>query len=402
MESKNSSIQCEWMVNPDQKWLERHWRALEAQAEPNLFLSWLWIGTWLDCFVDNCCVVLARQEDKIVGLGIIVMKEKKIAGLSYGRQFCLHRTGIPSQDQIWIEYNDFLMEKALANTVRPLMTACVMSQMNGTDIFEIGASLDVDFVNHGPQSVAADCGSGGADPQPVLSGLALAEKEVVWESVGFALDFGPLKDEQQTLDSFLSRNARYQIKRSLKKYSALGEVKITTASSVTQGLEFFNHAADYHLSRWGSKSEQSGFANPGFLHFHHELIRRGLPQRQVAIHHLQAGEEDLGVIYNFHHANWVLFYLSALNYGSGDNHLKPGLVAHYLLIQDAWNKGALGYDFMGGIARYKKTFANRECRLAISQFRYPHFTYSVKKVIRALKRRALKRRVLSESSSDCP
>ncbi|KKD00315.1 GNAT family N-acetyltransferase [Photobacterium halotolerans] len=390
MESKNSLIQCEWMVNPDQKWLEKHWRALEARAEPNLFLSWLWIGTWLDCFVDNFCVVLAKQDEKIVGLGIVVMKEKKIAGLSYGRQFCLHRTGILAQDQIWIEYNDYLMDKTVADTVRPLMTACVMSQMNGTDSFEVGASLDVEFVMNLPQPAAAS------------PGLAAIEKEVVWESVAFALDFAPLKEQQQTLDSFLSRNARYQIKRSLNKYRALGEMKITTAVSVAQGLEFFNHAADYHMSRWGNKSEQSGFANPGFLHFHHELIRRGLPEGQVAIHHLQAGEQDLGVIYNFHYGHWVLFYLSALNYGPGDNHLKPGLVAHYLLIQDAWEKGALGYDFMGGIARYKKTFANRECRLAIHQFRYPHFTYSVKKAIRALKRRALKRRALSESSADCP
>ncbi|KDM90741.1 GNAT family N-acetyltransferase [Photobacterium galatheae] len=399
--ARNSDFfQCEWVVSPDLKWLKTQWLELETRAESNLFLSWLWIGTWLDCFVDDFYVVVARNDECTVGLGIIVIQEKKMASLSFGRQFCLHRTGDRLQDQIWIEYNDFLLDCSVAELVRPLMTACVMSNMNGTDTFVVGASKDMDFL--GSSVMGTDTFVNGTDTLMVLADgtVVLPEREVVWESQAFLLDFAPLHEQQQTLDSYLSRSARYQIKRSLKKYQAQGELKIITASSVAQGLALFEHAAGYHLKRWGDQPEQSGFANPYFLRFHQALIRRGLPAGAVAIHHIYAGELDLGVVYNFHHGNWVLFYLSALNYDFGsaieDRHLKPGLVAHYLLIQKAMAQGFSGYDFMGGLSRYKQTFANQTIGLAVYHYRFPHLLYAMKKLIRGLKRR-----VWSQNSSRC-
>ncbi|QUJ69322.1 GNAT family N-acetyltransferase (plasmid) [Photobacterium sp. GJ3] len=414
--ARNSDFfQCEWIANPDPQWLKGQWMALEARAEPNLFLSWLWIGTWLDCFVDDYYVVLARNDDTTVGLGIIVIKAKKLATLNVGRQFCLHRTGDPFMDQIWIEYNDFLLDSSVAALVRPLMTACVMANMKGTDTFVVGASEALDFLgcDVAETGTLAVNGVYGTDTLMVLAdgSVVQPEREVVWDSTAYRLDFSPLRAENQTLDRYLSRNARYQIKRSLKKYQALGTLKITTASSVTQGLHFFEHAAEHHLKRWGRSPHQSGFANPNFLHFHQELIRRGFPKGQVVLHHLQAGQHDLGVIYNFHYDHWVHFYLSALNYeapapcvdakgneeANGDRHLKPGLVAHYLLIEEAMAKGFAGYDFMGGQSRYKQTFANQTVGLAVYHYRFPHVVYAMKKVIRGLKRR-----VWSQSSSGCP
>lgn len=399
--ARNSDFfQCEWVVNPDQKWLKTQWLALEARAESNLFLSWLWIGTWLDCFVDDFSVVVARNEACVVGLGIIVIHENKMTSLSLGRQFCLHRTGDRLLDQIWIEYNDFLLDRTVADLVRPLMTACVMNNMKGADTFVVGVTQDKDFL--GCAVMGTDNFEHGTDTLMVLADgtVVLPEKEVGWESQAFQLYFAPLQKQHQTLDAYLSRSARYQIKRSMKIYQAAGGLKVITASSVAQGLVLFEHAAGYHLKRWGNRPGQSGFANPHFLRFHQELIRRGLPSGTVAIHHIYAGERDLGVVYNFHHGNWVLFYLSALNYdlssSAEDRHLKPGLVAHYLLIQMAMEQGFDGYDFMGGVSRYKQTFANQTVGFAVYHYRFPHLLYRMKKVIRGLKRR-----VWSQNNSRC-
>jgi hypothetical protein len=89
-----------------------------------------------------------------------------------------------------------------------------------------------------------------------------------------------------------------------------------------------------------------------------------------------AGEQTIGVLYNFVHDGLVLNYQSGFLYES-DNRLKPGLVSLVLSVEDAIARGERGYDFMAGAAGHKNRLGNSRTspELACCRQRYlgkPH------------------------------
>ncbi|GAB3516716.1 GNAT family N-acetyltransferase [Photobacterium alginatilyticum] len=365
MELGNHSVQCDISYNPDRDKLAKTWRQLEAQAQPSFFLSWLWIGSWLDSCVEDCYLVEACMGSEVVGLGILVAQKSKLP-FDSRKSYYLHRTGDPERDKLCMEYNDFLLLPQYAEKVRTAMLSTVFLTLVGNGTLVVGAS------QAGLFDSALDLG---------------AERRCVWDSVAYKLDLNSLRANQMSLDQCLSRSGRYQIKRSLKRYESLGEITIDTAASVEAALGMLAVAEPYHLERWGDQPGQSGFANPTFKHFHHCLIQRGTDSGEVVLHSIFAGDELIGVIYNFHYGNQVYFYLSALNYRLQDKHLKPGLTAHYLLINQALSQGMDSYDFMAGATRYKQTFANSESPVATYHYQLPHFALRVEGSLRNLKQR---------------
>lgn len=365
MGSYDNSVQCEIFYNPNRDWLANAWQQLELNAQPNIFLSWLWIGSWLDCFIDDFYLIEARYNQKVVGLGILVARKSKYP-LNSSKNYFLHRTGDNELDQAWIEYNDFLLLPELAEITRNVMMSKIMHSLTGKGTFVVGASLKEVFDG------ASDLG---------------VEQRSAWETMAYKLDLDELRENNRTLEQSISRSGRYQIKRSMRKYEDKGKITISTATTPSEALQMFSIAEPFHIKRWGNRLGQSGFVNAHFKRFHRTLIERGVNNGNVVFHHICVGGETLAVIYNFYYGNTVYFYLSALNYEYQDKHLKPGLVAHYLLIKKALSEGMVCYDFMGGITRYKKTFANRESCLAVLHYQHPQLALKVENTIRDLKRR---------------
>ena len=83
------------------------------------------------------------------------------------------------------------------------------------------------------------------------------------------------------------------------------------------------------------------------------------PHGAVRISRTLAGDQTIGVLYNFVHDGRVLNYQSGFLYES-DGRLKPGLVSHVLAIQDSIARGERSYDFLAGGGGHKSRLANRE------------------------------------------
>ncbi|MEZ8739772.1 GNAT family N-acetyltransferase [Photobacterium swingsii] len=371
MDTINASenIECEWSHNPCRELLKLRWQALEKEAKPNPFISWCWIGPWLHTMVNDCWLLTASSNDQIVGLALFTKRQKKNwLGQNYDHYF-LHRLGNQTADQIWIEYNDFLLEGSKAAQVREAMFQAIQSRLQPRDCVSIGAS----------RQAAMFHGAFKADTAPLMLPLT------VWESPSYQVDLQCIQSKHRSLMESLSKSARKQIRRSIKKYECCGTIKIETAETCEKALNLFDQAKHNHIKRWGSEPGQSGFANPIFVQFHQAFIRNNFASGLIQIHSLSVGGYDIGIIYNFHCNGVVYFYLSSLSYND-DPQLKPGLVAHYLLIEDALRGGMKVYDFMGGEARYKQTFANCQHPLAIIEYRKPHFALSLQNMARSAKR----------------
>ncbi|MCP4988804.1 MAG: GNAT family N-acetyltransferase [Colwellia sp.] len=323
------------------------WQYLEYNSNCSVFLSWQWIGNWLDLVTDKVFLVEAYREDEIVGLGFFVEKTRKVFRCFSIKQWWLHRTGIQQQDQIWLEYNDFLLNEACSVAVRGKM---------------IKAIADFD------QSV-----------KEVIIGLSASERiesftrsftkfnflsASIVKAKGYLAALSCSKEDY--LRNTLSKNTRGQVSRSKKLLQSQGALTFKVVSEPEKLVELYPKIASIHIDKWQTTNEGSGFSNSVFESFHKSIALHNTNEIvQVAV--LMLNEEELGYLVNFVYNNKVYFYLSALQQ-SPDNKIKIGLTLHSEAIRYYAEKGIESYDFLGGDARYKQSLSNQKYGLEIKCF----------------------------------
>lgn len=338
------------------------WQALEARSNNDVFLSWAWISTWLQQYQPNAIVVKAEHAQQLVGLGILVVKhETRRLGLVHCKQLHLHQTGNPSQDQIWIEYNDFLTSKPCQQD----MLRYLQQQLKWNELV-IGAIREGDLAN--------------------LNNSANLPAHELWSAPSFQVSLTP----QQDYLAERSRNTRYQIRRSAKRYTQQhGELAIRRPNNSAQALQWFNDIGPVHKKRWGTGRNGSGYANPEFVGFHQQLIKGYWHTGLVDLVRLYAGDELIASFYNLTYRGKVYFYLGGLQ-ATTDNKLKPGLLGHSLCIEDYTQRGFHTYDFMGGNERYKTQLADFHCQLHKVALQQPNIGLALERLARLGKQRVIR------------
>lgn len=123
MLSSGAEILVTRTVPPPLAKLEKDWRELESRGEHSFFMSWFWIGSWLERLPEDVPRWLLRAQSKgrIVGLGVICANTVRRQGVFVSRglhlHLHLHRTGRPELDELTVEYNGFLAEDGLERQV---------------------------------------------------------------------------------------------------------------------------------------------------------------------------------------------------------------------------------------------------------------------------------------------
>lgn len=345
--------------------LGRDWLALEQKNNLSFFLSWHWIGTWLDVFKPAVFVVRAeRQDGTLCGLGLLTRAVERRHGFLQTQTLRLHQTGQWDQDQIWIEYNGFLTEPADSASIQQQLTDYLCRQFPQWDELILGA-ID----EQKAQQLQQQCA------------LFVHER---WSAPCYGVDLAKLRLEQHSYLASLSHNSRYQIRRSERIYQQLGSLSLRRPGSVNEALDWFEQIGPFHLRRWGSGPHQSGFANPQFVSFHRQLVERCWEQQQVDIVALYAGEMHIATFYNLVYGNKIYFYLSGIQ-AVTDNKQKPGLLGHSYCIQQYLERGFDFYDFMGGNERYKTQLGHRHGRLVQVAMQRPRLKLRLEQLARRLK-----------------
>lgn len=356
-----SRYQVSWS-NVDRTTLQLEWMALESRADTTFFTTWCWTDSWLRTFQPAARVARIQYDGLLVGLGLFTCLPEVRHGWLRSRVLRLARTGQPRQDQIWIEYNNLLLDRQHVENATAAFNAFLLQQSDWDEL-EIGAATPQVIANFSHPTL-----------QPVER----------WSAPTFGVDLTALRrNGKQYLDS-LSRNARYQINRSAKRYREQGPLTLRCFNGESDILQHWQALGSLHRQRWGNQPEQSGFANPDFEAFHLDLLATAAPSGCVELCTLSAGDRLLGCLYNFIHQNRVYFYLSGIQQES-DAHLKPGLLIHALAIQHYLDRGLEYYDFMGGEARYKRTLATEAGTLQMVSFQRPRLRLKIEQLARQVK-----------------
>jgi CelD/BcsL family acetyltransferase involved in cellulose biosynthesis len=321
--------------------LAPQWRALQAQADPNFFTGWTWIGCWLAHLSPAHRPVLVRvhQGVELVGLGVLVPQRTRRLRWWPSQALHLHATGLRELDDISVEHNGWLARRGLAEQVQ----AAVADQL-----WALAPAADQLCVSR----VSAAQQGWHAAPRPVAQVREHSEP-------AYRADLSALRASGRAFLDTLGTPTRAAIRRSLRLYEGLGALRLSQATEVGQGLAFLDRLKHFHQAAWTARGRPGAFANPLFERFHRHLVATALPAGQVELLRVLAGNAEVGYLYNFVEGGQVLAYQSGFHFGLTERNHHPGLVIHALAVQRALDAGLDRYDFLAGQARYKQQLSHQ-------------------------------------------
>ncbi|WP_119680730.1 GNAT family N-acetyltransferase [Indioceanicola profundi] len=349
--------------------LGREWRDLEERADGHFFLSWLWIGTWLECLPGQARPRLLRAsaQGRTVALAVVVPTLRR--RWAFPGRVWLHETGDPDYDRLTIEYNGLLLDRTYGAS---LLQACVDRLLR-----ELGPLGEVRIRMAEPGVVEA------LRPLQAQSGRLV---QVSASSCCYGVDLSGLRQRGQDYPGSLGSSTRAALRRSLRLYEGRGALTVEHAGSAEEGLAYLAELQSLHDRRWTARGEPGAFAGERIGDFHRRLVASGVPARQVRLTRFRAGSHVIGYLYAFIWRGVISYYQGGFDYEQ-DGRLKPGHTAHALAIQDALGTDARLYDFLAGDAGYKQLLGTPITFLSdVTLYSGPHFAKAVN-LVRAARRR---------------
>jgi hypothetical protein len=341
--------------------LKNLWSELESQnTRLSFFQSWPWVDTWLSEYRPEAVLVTARYRQSVVAAGILGDCHQRRHYLLSAHQLRLFQTGKPDEDQVWVEFNGFLCHP---DHQKSATIACINALLSRQSPYD---EIVISMIRESDANALLD---------------AFPHRHISLRTPGYHVDLQSLADNRQGYLASLSRNTRYQINRSIRKYqSDYGDLQLTFAKSAEQAIQFFDQAADFHIERW----QDSGFLNPKFTHFHRAFIRRAYDHNMIDLVKITAGKHLIAILYNIIHNGNVYFYLQGVQ-SETDGKLKPGITAHTMLIEHYMDKGMKSYDFMGGYSQYKKQLSDSMDNYLIINIQKPLYRFRIENMLRKIK-----------------
>ncbi|HEX9954929.1 MAG TPA: GNAT family N-acetyltransferase [Allosphingosinicella sp.] len=320
------------LERPDRAALEAQWRALEARADITFYLSWDWIGAWVDEAGMPDHVLVGRAGGEIVALGLLRRNVEKRHGFVRSRTLHLHATGCKEQDVIFIEYNGLLTDRRFG-ALEAEAVAFLRARQG-----EIGRFDEIGF------------GGFAEDRFETLAGERTHVHAL--KSTAF-VDLKALRESGDDYLETLSANTRQQIRRAVRIYEGRGALTLEPARSVEEALAFFEEMGRLHEAAWRQKGDDGGaWRFPFLVDFHRRVIERSFASGGIEIVRISCGAEAIGYIHCLVRGGWIGSYLSGFAY-EADNKVKPGLVSFCLYIQHRLKTGGEVFDFLAGDHRYK-------------------------------------------------
>lgn len=320
------------------------WQALEARAEGSFFQSWAWVGCLAAERYPHPVLLEAREGDAVVALGLF---NRRGAWFEPERLW-LGESGNRALDSIFVEHNGLLVARGRSDLLATCLRAALTLPLRGRrPVF--GRRLVLSGVD------AAHLAAATAAPAPAPTS-ALALRRHAARAAPF-IDLAALPAETSYLAG-LSANTRYQIRRSDRRYAAMGALVLRRADTVAEAQDFLDRLAALHQASWTRRGHQGAFAGASFRQFHRALIARAMPAGTVDLLCVTAADRPVGYLYNFRLRGRVSAYQSGFDYAGAQLHQKPGLTCHHLAIEMYRREGASSYDFLAGADRYKLSLAN--------------------------------------------
>jgi len=342
--------------------LKIEWLALEAKATVPFFLSWAWVSTWISTYSPKLYIVKAEYEHQLIAIGLFTSSTERRHFVINAKQLRLNQTGKNTEDQIWVEYNDFI---CLDEHKEHAVNACLNSLLKSKVFYSHDEIIISMLSKH----------------RAVKLSQSIKNCDILLTRPCYDINLITVKNTNTEYIQTLKKNTRYQIRRSIRHYEqSHGTLELVHTQSTQDALDFFNEIAPLHIERW----YDSGYKNSDFMDFHHLLIKSYYDEGRIHLIKINAGQTTIAILYYLIKDSTVSFYLQGLLYEQ-NKMLKPGLVAHCLATQYFIDQGMKIYDYMGGYSQYKTQLAHQAEDLATIRIQKPLLKFIFENTAQAVK-----------------
>jgi CelD/BcsL family acetyltransferase involved in cellulose biosynthesis len=328
------------------------WRSFRPYQ--NLFLTDAWIGALLDIWpqASERFAIRVRDSDGAPRLLGLIGRARRRHPFAL-RAARLNESDNAAIDRIYIEFNDFLVQKS-EDAPRRVALAAIADAFAKDD--------ELIFRNATPQLAAAITAHFGA------SGLAAS---TLREEPTFEVDLA-------AAPSF-SKSMRKKLSVAEQAYSERGAVSV---ARITHGSEFdeaFDRLTQLHGETWRRRGEHGVFVNESMIAFHRAFWRRAPEMTELL--EVRAGEDVIAVLYNFVFEDFAANYQSGLRF-ENNNRFAPGFLAHALAIKEYRTRGLKTYSFLAGDAEYKRRMGVEGPRLATMVVSMPSWRQKARSIVK--------------------
>jgi CelD/BcsL family acetyltransferase involved in cellulose biosynthesis len=349
-------------LDPAGEQIEAEWRQLEMLAKPPFFVSWDWTGTLLATLPVRSSLFLLR-----------LCEGSETVGLAYlGRERALRHLFVWAQRLHLNSPGELLTVEDNLLLARPeFETACWDAILRW---FAREQNLADELVLQGLQ-------------RP-LDPTATARYGLGYDNIplqSYHVNLIRLEETDGRFADLLSKNARYQLRRSIRDYGGLAALKLVEATSVEEALAWFGYMKELHVDSWTRRGKLHAFSRPFFEAFHRNLIRRTFAAGRIQMLRIDANGGPIAYLYNFRGGLRTYAYQSG--FADRDRRLRPGAVSHALAIEHNFRLGVHVYDFMAGTNRLKRSFATDYRDMHWTTVQLPRIRFGLENVARAAKHR---------------
>jgi hypothetical protein len=312
------------------------WRKLERRlGHGRLTSQAAWVRRWLEHYRDLVVhwFAIAKSGDTVRGMALVVVSNHQRRGPFRLRTIHLGTAGEPQGESVVVEFNTLLVEPSYERIFIQGLLNVVSAQVDGWDEIRLDGIDPDDWAEI-------------EEIQPSHPGR-LVRRAKVQERRYCAL--AELRSQNQDVLASLGTSTRSSLKRKLKQYSAL---EVEWAEDKARAVAIFEELQILHQARWQAAGSPGAFASGRFAQFQRGMIEDLFDEGRVVVFRARDGDSTIGCLLLLVEQGRLLDYLSG--FAPFDSGQSPGLVTHYLCMQEALKRGYVAYDFLAGEKRHKE------------------------------------------------
>src|SRR3990167_6184568 len=313
------------------------WTSLLNKCPHSYYLSWAWRELWIKSLPVDCNMILVAgfRNDLPVIAFFVGRKTATRHKFFKIRRLSLNSTLIPYIDLLCIEYNAILIDPNITISLDSILDLLPIKW----DEFYMPMCASI----YQPNLLLND-------------DLSKSYNLSVTNLRSYYVDLDKVRRNNNDYLALLSPKKRQQIRRSIREYEKMGEVRTTVAQNAEEALIILDELIELHQREWTGRGCPGSFANEYFSDFHKQLISSRFNNNEIQLIRVSSGNYTIGCLYCFTYDGKALGYQCGFNF-LPSNVYSPGMVCHYLAIEYYTMIGLSYYDFLEGDDSYKKSLS---------------------------------------------
>lgn len=329
--------------------ISEKWDALVEIADVHIFQTYEWQRTWWKFFGGNndLHILLFWEYDRLVGIAPLFLDYFRILGMPVYR--CLRMLGSriiqPEEGSVPVElaFSDYLSVIAHPGYEKQVHV-------------ELGKYLQANYLLY-DEVIFEEA----PEKSLLLTTLLPKMEQTGWKPSVKEASACPqilFPESWDDLLSDLSSNARYQIRRDLRRVADDELFELQTARTGEEVKQAFDNLVEFHQRRWHNLRQPGIFADKRILGFFREVAMRFHQKGWLSFKSLAAEGKCIAVDLLFKFKGTLYMIQRGFDDASEYNKYGPGNILLYCVIKEAIEEGFTAYDFLRGEESYKLRTAN--------------------------------------------